>query len=306
MRPLIFLLPWFLTVTLGCGSSGKSDAPEGELHMSDRISAKPKPDKAPEQPVAAKAPVAPAGKENKDEAPRKIIYTADLEIVVEDFEKASDELTKLIREQNALISSSDVRGESGTPRSGRWTIRVPEARFRDLIAALTKLGETLHNRADSDDVSEGYYDTKERLKTFEVEERGLREYYDKHAPSAKPEDMMAVRREMKQIRAEIETMKGRLNRWDDQVAYSTVVVNMRDRKDYVPPIVPDFGGRVGRVFQASIEALVSFGKGIVVAVVALAPWLLVLAVLGSPLWLRVWRAWKARKRLPTPPGAPTV
>ncbi len=300
MRPIIMALPWSLLFTLGCGASSQTV----EVH-SERNSAKAdkQKDGMPDE-KALQALAGAAVKEDKAETPRKVIYTANLDIVVEDFDKASDELTKALREQNATIASSDVRGESGMPRSGKWTIRVPEARYRDLIVALTKLGETLHNRADSEDVSEGYYDTKERLKTFEIEEKGLRDYYDKHAPNAKPEDMMAVRREMKQIRAEIETMKGRLNRWDNQVEFSTVVVTLRDRKDYVPPIVPDFGGQIGRAFQGSIELLVSFGKGLVVTVVALAPWLLLLAVLGSPLWLRLWRAFKARKRLPTPAPAP--
>ena len=81
---------------------------------------------------------------------------------------------------------------------------------------------------------------------------------------------------------------------------------MRDRKDYVPPIVQDFGGRVGQAFHGSIDALVGFGKGVVLTVVALAPWLLLLAILGSPLWLRLWRAYKARRRLATATPAPPV
>ena len=304
MRSIVFILPFSLLFSLGCGASSPTASNALSMKYQNARDGKPKEEKAKDGVPADKALAADAAKEDKEETPRKIIYTANLDIVVEDFDKASDELIKLIREQNALIASSDVRGESGAPRSGEWTIRVPEARFKDLIAALVKLGETLHNRADSQDVSEGYYDTKERLKTFEVEEKGLREYYEKHAPSAKPEDMMAVRRELRQIRADIEIMKGRLNRWDNQVEYSTVVVSMRDRKDYVPLVVPNFGGSLGRAFQGSIETLVSLGKGIVLTVVALAPWLLLIAVLGIPFWPRLRRAYKTRRSVSTPAIAP--
>ena len=98
-------------------------------------------------------------------------------------------------------------------------------------------------------------------------------------------------------------MKGRLNRWDNQVDLATLVVTMRDRVDYVPAVVPHFGGTVGRAFHGSIEALVAVGKGIVVAAVAVAPWLAILVVLGFPWWPRLWRAFKARKQ--PPPASPT-
>jgi hypothetical protein len=250
-----------------------------------------------------------AKQEAKEATPRKIIYTANLDVVVDDYDKASDELARLIREHGAYVEDADLRGESGRPRSGRWTVRVPQARFEDLVAAMAKVGETVHNRRDSQDVTGSYYDTKERLKTYEVEEDGLRKYYENKSPTAKPEDMMAVRRELREIRAQIEEMKGRVKRWDNQVDFATIIVSLRDRKDYVPPIVPNFGGTLGRAFQGSVELLVSFGKAIVVAVVALAPWVAVLALLTSPWWRRTWRWFKARRRLaittPVPADAPT-
>jgi hypothetical protein len=68
-----------------------------------------------------------------------------------------------------------------------------------------------------------------------------------------------------------------------------VTVKLLDRRDYKPPVLPDFGGTVGRTFEGSINALVVFGKAIVLTVVALAPWLVVLGLLAAPgfvLWRR--------------------
>lgn len=288
MRSALLALPWLLA--FGCGG-GAQQAPNTKSEMAGEPMDADK---------AAQAPKKGDAAADKEETPRKIIYTANLELLVDDFDKAGDALTKLIQEQKAYVSASDVRGERGMPRSGKWTVRVPEARFNDLSAAVAKLGETIHQRTDSQDVSEGYYDTKQRLKTYQVEEEGLRKYYEAKAPTAKPEDMMAVRRELTQIRAQIEEMTGRLKRWDNQVEWATIIVDLRDRQDYVPPVVPNFGGSVGRAFQGSIEMLVSFGKGVLLFVVAASPWLLLVAVLGSPFWRRLWLAHKARKRLRTP------
>jgi hypothetical protein len=53
-------------------------------------------------------------------------------------------------------------------------------------------------------------------------------------------------------------------------------------------VAPDFGTSVGRTFQGSVDLLASFGRGVVLTVVALAPWLAVLAVLAVPTFL-LWR-----------------
>jgi hypothetical protein len=46
--------------------------------------------------------------------------------------------------------------------------------------------------------------------------------------------------------------------------------------------MPDFSSTLGRTFQGSIEALIAFGKGIVLVVVAIAPWLAILGLLAAP------------------------
>jgi hypothetical protein len=75
------------------------------------------------------------------------------------------------------------------------------------------------------------------------------------------------------------------------VDFATVTVKLLDRRDYMPPLMPDFGSTVGRTFQGSIEALATFGKGIILVVVALAPWLAVLGLLGAPAVV-IWRRWR--------------
>jgi hypothetical protein len=297
MRSAFYTVPCLLALCLGCTMSAK---PEGEYSGADKSGEAVADKKAPGNPGKDEVAQQKAGAAAEGETPRKIIYTADLKLVVEDFDKAVDELDRLIQEQKGYVAKSDIRGERGRPRSGQWTVRVLEPNFRTLVAGIAKLGETLQNRIDSEDVSENYYDTKERLKTLEVQEKGLREYYDKLAPTTKPIDMMPVNESLTRVRTQIEEMKGRIRRWDKQVEYTTIVVNMQDRKDYVPPVVPNFGGSIGRTFQGSIEWLVNVGKGLTLAAVALTPWILLVVVLGGPWWPRLWRRFKARRRFPTP------
>jgi hypothetical protein len=232
------------------------------------------------------------------ETPRKIIYTATIELLVDDFDKAEAELTLLVRDMKGYVAASDIQGERGMPRSGQWTIRIPEARLDATVAAITQLGEARRNRRDSQEITENYYDLNGRLKTFQIEEEGLLKLYQGKAPNSKLEELVVLRRELTQIRAQIEEMTSKLKRWDNQVELATVVVAMRDRKDYVPPVVPDFGGSVGQTFKASINALFHVGKRLVLVLVAVTPWLAVLGVFGAPVWWRLWRTYKARQSAP--------
>src|SRR5947209_2220888 len=104
-------------------------------------------------------------------------------------------------------------------------------------------------------------------------------------PNAKPADLHEMRREVARIRGEIHVLKGRLQRWDKDVEFTTYTVTMYDRRGYVPPESPEFGTTVGRTWSGSLGALRSFGKGILLVVVALVPWLPVVAVVVVPLWL---------------------
>jgi hypothetical protein len=96
-----------------------------------------------------------------------------------------------------------------------------------------------------------------------------------------------LRRELSAVRAAIEEQQGRLKRWDKETEFSTILVSLTARKDYVAPTSPAFGATVARTFGGSVEALVNFGKFLLLIVVALTPWLPVFvapALVGWFMW----------------------
>jgi len=290
MRAISVGLGLCLVFSLGCGGAG-----EAPNYVTSARQAKDKDGPAflrdPEllRPAQAPAPAKPPQAEvAAQEVARKIIYTANLDLIVDDLDAATRELEKAVEEVKGYVARSEVRGTPGSPRQGTWTIRVPVAKFDSLREALSRLGELRRNSVDSEDITDRYYDMQARLKTNQAEEEGLRELLKK---SAKTEDVLAVRKELNAVRGTIEEQQGKIQRWDKETQLATINVSMLDRKDYTPPVVPNFGSSIGRTFQASVQAMVEFGKGIVLVVTALVPWLLVLAVIGIPSW---WR-WRRRK-----------
>ncbi len=241
--------------------------------------------------VEAKDKPAPAGKPT----PRKIVYTARIAIVAEDLDRAEAKLLRFLEERKGYVTHSQSDNQPWAPRSATWTVRVPAERFRGLLAALPDLGEVQNNKVDAQDVTEQYFDTEEDAKNKEAREKALRELYKQKIVGSKLEDLMAVDREIYSVRGEINKARGQLKRWDKDVAYSTVTIAFSTRKDEPPPPTA-FGELVSGTFNDSVEALVWVGKALVLAVVAMGPWLAILGVLGGPALL-VHRVLRRRRPL---------
>lgn len=238
--------------------------------------------------AAAGNPAAPAA--GNKPVPRKIIYTGVVDLIVEDFDKSEQEMRQLVADNSGYVDSSDVYNQPGAPRSGTWTVRVPTKNFEAFLQALVKFGEVRKRTTNSQDVTDAYYDSAARLKADETEERSLLALLEK--TQGKVEDILRVREQLRTVRGQIEQRKSQLQRWDKDVDLATVTVKLLDRRDYKPPVLPDFGGTVGRTFEGSINAMVIFGKAIVLTVVALAPWVAVLALLAAPGFV-IWRRRRA-------------
>jgi hypothetical protein len=279
-RALLF--PTLLAVALTClGCGGTSPPGEDATWLAEA--------KAPNQKGDEEKA---AGANAAEVQPRKIIYTATIDLVVEEFDNVEEELASLVKEQHGYLARSDVRGTPGSPRSGSWTVRVPVEHFTEVVAALGKLGELRQSKTDSDDVTDRYYDLKAHIKNNQVAEEGYQKLLIEKSANGKLEDVVAIMKQLHDIRGTIESQQGQLKRMDKDVAMSTIILQIHDRKDYVPTTTPTFGTSIGRTFQGSIDALLTFGRGIVLVAVAMAPWLAVLAVPAVPGWWLIRRKFR--------------
>jgi hypothetical protein len=250
------------------------------------------------QPGGGRAVAAPGAAKP---TPRKIIYTGNVDLIVDDFDKAEQQLRQLVEEHEGHLAKSQIYNRPGSPRSGEWTVRVPSKHFAAFMQAALQFGEVRNRTTNSQDITDAYHDKAARLKADETEEKSLLALLEK--TQGKVEDILRVREQLRIVRGQIEEEKSQLQRWDKDVDLATVTVQMLDRRDYTPPLMPDFSSTIGRTFQGSLDALVLFGKGIVLMVVALAPWLVVLALLGAPgfvMWRRRRAAANARIPLVSP------
>ena len=262
-------------------------------------SASPATSSAGEQGDKSKAPARAA-------VPRKIIYDARVDLVVDSLSTAEQAVVDLIKEHNGFLAESDQATVTSTQRRATWRVRVPVDHFNAFLAAVCLLGEVKQNHLGSQDVTEEYFDVNARIHNKQEEEKRLLKHLSDS--TGKLEDILAVERELSRVRGEVEQMQGRLRFLANRTELSTITIEATEWKDYKPPIAPTFPTQLGRTFFNSVDNLFAFGKAIAMFAVALLPWLpLILVGLFILRWLiRANRGSPRPKPLPVTPVRPTT
>jgi hypothetical protein len=246
---------------------------------------------------------------------RKIIYDAQIDLVIKDIDPIATRLARLVQDHQGYIAEQNLAGSPGTQRSGHWKVRVPVERFEDFVQAVAALGELERNQRTSQDVTEQYYDHEARIKNKKVEERTLTKILEERG--GKLEDVLKVEVELSRVRGEIEQLEGHLRVLDNLSSLATVTINLRERERYEPPspVAPDFATQISRAWHDSLQALTNLGKATVLALVAWALWIPLLILGLAVAWLLlklvirrlvrvVPRLWALARTPITPPRSP--
>ncbi|HKI18207.1 MAG TPA: DUF4349 domain-containing protein [Isosphaeraceae bacterium] len=214
---------------------------------------------------------------------RKIIYDAQIDLIVESVDAVAKKVAGLVQDARAYIAEQNVTGSPGSQRSMRWRIRVPVEQFESLVASIVLLGETERNNRTSQDVTEQYYDIEARIKNKRVEEQTLNKILQER--SGKLEDVLKIEIELSRVRGEIEQLEGKIRVLENLSSLATLTLNVREREKYAPPppVAADFPTQISRTWNASLLSLVNLGKSLLLWAVNWAVWipfLLIFAVLG--------------------------
>ena len=245
----------------------------------------------------AKAPSASAGEQKADGAAlpdskaieRKIIYTSDVDLVVEEFDEVPEKVVKLVKQFDGYLASSNIAGSPGRPRSGKWTVRVPVGRYEEFLDAAQKLGEVRSVRSDSQEVTEEYYDVDGRIRNKKKTVERLLALEEK---TGELKDVLEVDRELDRVQEEIDRLEGRMRVLNDLTSLITVNLTIYEIKDYAPEESAGYLTRLRRAVGNSLSRLSAVAQTFSIAFVAALPWILVFAV---PLVV-VWKIWRARRR----------
>ena len=219
---------------------------------------------------AAPEPSSDGGTDAPEVDPEKIIYTGDVTLETLDFDKTVEGISSLIEDYGAYLESSSVSGanlssiQSGKTslRHASYTIRVPQARFSDMMNSLSSIGNVPNSNIYTENISSQYYDTQARLTSYTAQETRLLELLDK---AQNVSDIIEIESELTEVRYKIENLQTMLRRWDNSVSYSTIYLSVSEVSEYTAPSKTSYGARLARALSNGIDSLGDFVIGLVEA-----------------------------------------
>ncbi len=209
---------------------------------------------------------------------RRIIYNTSIGLVVEDYKQFESQLPAVISTSGGFVASNNTQRTYNDNQSGTWVIRVPVGQYDSFLSRITSLGFAESRRENAQDVTEEFIDVQARIKNKKaLESRVLGILEDRNG---KLSEVLEIERELSRVREEIERMEGRMRFLADRTSLATITLNCREQSEYIPAAAPTLGSRVTQAWAGSLSMLGSVAAAVFIGIVAIIPWLFVLACVG--------------------------
>lgn len=226
---------------------------------------------------------------------RMIIRTAEVKVAVPDVRRAMEEVERIATLVGGVVFASSFNAAQ-REQQATVTLKVPpdEKTFQevmDRIAAIEGAKVTDRN-IRSQDVTEEFTDVEAQLRNLRSTEARLLALLEK---ASRLEDILALERELSNLRNRIERLEGRKRLLERRVEQATIVVSLRQ-------VVPAKDGEAAewnalRIVASAFAALVEATRGLVTVLIWLAVW----SPLYGPVLVLLWLA-RRRLRLARPAG----
>ncbi len=162
----------------------------------------------------AVSPVSVADSAQIAEQQRQVIYSAQLGMVVEQLAPGLQAVRKIAEGSGGYLQSMDDNSIS---------VRVPAGKFNAVLKQIEDLGSVINRRVKGQDVTEELHDLDVRLKNALQMRDRLSKLLDR---ADKVEDALKIEVELGRVTETIERLKGTMKFLKDNVAFSTITVNL--------------------------------------------------------------------------------
>ncbi len=230
-------------------------------------------------PTYAPGPTSPpvdpgTGQSDPDRGP-KIIYTGDVSLATTSFDQDQQALMALVAAAGGYVENESLYGLPFTdPRGGgrnlQLSVRVPQDGFDSLLQGVRGVGQLQSGSRYGRDITAQYTDTETRLYVLKEQLSRLEELARK---SEVIDDVLKVQLQMTDLVYQIENLQGTLRRYDAQVDYATININLTEtqRLDVVPPTPVTLGERIAQRTAATLKVVRDGAENLAIALVGTAP-----------------------------------
>lgn len=174
-------------------------------------------------PPAQSAPAKPWRDESGD---RQKITRKEMELAVEDVQKAYDDAASIIERADGYVDSDTLVVEEDEKDHAHISARVPVWELADVIDRLRELGEVVRLVGETDDVTREYYTQGSDIRDLGAKEVELVGRYEKEKNKARKR---ALYEQIMAIRAQNSGRKDNLNALSDQTHYAFLELELVEK-----------------------------------------------------------------------------
>ena len=235
-------------------------------------------------------------------ADRKIIKDMQITMETKTFDDTLEGVNALLEEQGGYVESSyqsNGSWDGGGSRYASITARIPAQALDGTAEALAQLGHVTDQSQQARDITDQYYDADARLASLQTQEDRLLELLSQ---AGTLEDMITLEEALSQVRYEIESLTAQLRRYDSQVAYSTLNLEILEVSDLsvVRSTPVSFGQKAANAAQDSLRLVLEVGQFLILTLITLLPLLVVVLVVVLVVLAIVRAVRRRRRKTPTP------
>lgn len=209
---------------------------------------------------------------------RKLIRNVDLSFETTDFDAFVQDIQSKTTALGGYIESSDVSGNAYTDRrrSAYFTLRIPKPQVDSFLSFAEGEANLTRKYEYTQDITLQYHDTESRKKALQAEYDRLLELM---AKAESVDAVIAIEQRLSEIRYQLDSFESDLRRYDNQVDYSTVTVDVSETTVLTASENSGFWSRVQANLESNLEDLGDAVTSFLIWFLASIPVLLVLAIL---------------------------
>lgn len=201
---------------------------------------------------------------NKDEpnvtvSDRKLIKKGYISFESSNVNKTKRQINKLVSKYDGYIGNEQINKDYNEI-SHSLTVRIPSKHFDAFLEGIASVTKELEDKSISvEDVTEEFIDVKARIETKKVVEARYKELLER---ANSIEEILKVENQIGNLRAEIESMEGRLRYLKNRIGLSTLNIDYYQKIENNDSSPDSFGSKFTDALKKSWEGLGLFVIGV--------------------------------------------
>lgn len=235
---------------------------------------------------------------------RAVISVGKVALRSDDLVDARDQIDRLLGRYGGYVTDErTVNDDDGDIQRSTLELRVPSARFADLMAAFEDFSTVTDTSSKSDDVTTEVIDVDSRIRTQEVSLSRLRRFLGR---ASDVNSVIRLESEIAEREAGLSSLRAQQKYLADQTSLATITVTMTRPEPGAAQEGPEHDPGFVTGLRSGWDAFTGAVVVLLTVLGALLPFGIAVAVVGVPvlLWVRSSRRRRTAVSVPPAPTAP--